>query len=104
MMRTTVPPYTVAPPAATVPFGTFVTNSSAPNGVGTAVMSHGPLIGPPDHGSTTWPPLSRTIRHPAAAVAAVSSVVGRLPTTTHPPGRMLSAVVRPIPPGQEPWR
>ena len=32
------------------------------------------------------------------------SVVGRLPTTTQPPCRMESAVVRPIPPGQAPGR
>ena len=29
-------------------------------------------------------------------------MVGRLPTTTQPPGRVVSAVVRPTPPGQAP--
>src|SRR6202042_597473 len=47
---------------------------------------------------------SSTSRQPALAVAAMPFVVGRLPTTTQPPCRMLSAVVRPIPPGQAPGR
>src|SRR3974390_2122445 len=52
--------------------------------------------------SATCPWLLITSRHPAWAVAEVPSVVGRLPTTTQPPGRIPSAVVRPTPPGQGP--
>src|SRR5262249_20238889 len=46
--------------------------------------------------------LFRTMRQPACAVAAMPSMVGRLPTTTQPPCRISSAVVRPTPPRQEP--
>src|ERR1700739_626795 len=53
---------------------------------------------------TGRPPESRTIRQPNFAVADLPLVVGRLPTTTYPPGRTLSAVVRPTPPGQLPGR
>src|SRR5260370_16866187 len=42
------------------------------------------------------------MRQPALAVAAMPFVVGRLPTTTQPPCRISSAVLRPTPPGQEP--
>src|SRR5262249_19314469 len=52
--------------------------------------------------SATRPLLLMTSRHPACAVAAVPSLVGRLPTTTQPPGRMPRAVVRPTPPGHGP--
>ncbi len=52
--------------------------------------------------SATFPLLLMTSRHPACAVALVPSVVGRLPTTTQPPGRMPRAVVRPTPPGHGP--
>src|SRR5262252_10794311 len=52
--------------------------------------------------SATFPLLLMTSRHPACAVAAVPSVVGRLPTSTQPPGRMPRAVVRPTPPGHGP--
>ena len=38
------------------------------------------------------------------AVAAIPFAVGRLPTTTQPPGSTVSAVVRPIPPGHGPGR
>src|SRR5215472_2813672 len=52
--------------------------------------------------SATFPLLLMTSRHPAFAVALVPSAVGRLPTTTQPPGRMPRAVVRPTPPGHGP--
>src|SRR5262249_25871173 len=52
--------------------------------------------------SRTLPRLSSTIRHPAFAVAAIPFFDGVLPTTTHPPGSMTSAVVRPTPPGHGP--
>ena len=58
----------------------------------------GPLILPPDQVSTGVPALLRTIRQPDCAVAEVPSLVGRLPTTTQPPGRVIRAVVRPTPP------
>ena len=81
-MRTTVPLFTVFGLAATVPLSTFVKNSSVIGPKLTEVMSHGPLISPPDSVSTTLPSGFRTIRAPAVAVAEVPSVVGRLPTTT----------------------
>src|SRR3974377_54338 len=52
--------------------------------------------------SASCPLLLMTSRHPDCAVALVPSVVGRLPTTTQPPGRMPRAVVRPTPPGHGP--
>src|SRR5712672_2627135 len=67
-------------------------------------MSHGPLMPLPDRVSRTLPQRSSTSRQPALAVAAMPFVVGRLPTTTQPPCRTDSAVVRPIPPGQAPGR
>jgi hypothetical protein len=69
-----------------------------------AVMSQGPLMPCPERVSRTVPWLSSTSRQPGSAVAEVPPVVGRLPTTTQPPGRTDSAVVRPIPPGQGPGR
>src|SRR5271168_3860253 len=67
-------------------------------------MSHGPLIAPPAHVSTRLPDESRTRRQPAPMPCGVPTlaVVGRLPTTTHPPGSTESAVVSPIPPGHGP--
>ena len=56
----------------------------------------------PDMVSATCPLLLMTSRHPALAVALVPSMVGRLPTTTQPPRRIPSAVVRPTPPGHGP--
>ena len=101
-MRTTVPRFTVAPPAATVPFSTFATKSVAPSPRSTVVMSHGPLIDPPASVSTARPRLLSTIRQPARAVAEEPSAVGRLPTITQPLRSTPSAVVRPTPPGQRP--
>src|SRR4029077_21184714 len=69
-----------------------------------AVMSHGPLITPPEKVSTGLPFASSTIRHPAPTVAIVPSVVGRLPTITHPVRNTTNAVVSPTPPGQPPGR
>ena len=65
-------------------------------------MSHGPLISLLVIVSRTRPRLSSTSRQPAFAVAAVPSVVGRLPTTTQPEDSTDSAVVSPIPPGHRP--
>src|SRR5215469_17383623 len=102
--RSTVPRFTVAPPAATVPFSTLLTNSAASEPELTVAMSHGPLMPWPAMVSATWPWLLTTSRQPAFAVADIPFVVGRLPTTTQPPGRMPRAVVRPTPPGHGPGR
>src|SRR5215472_14123251 len=64
-------------------------------------MSQGPLIPLPEIVFRTLPQWSRTIRQPALAVGDMPFLVGRLPTTTQPSCRMLSAVVSPTPPGQE---
>jgi len=64
--------------AATVPLSTLVTYSVVTKPWSTAVMSHGPLIGPPAIVLTTFPELSSTSRHPALAVFALPSEVGRL--------------------------
>src|ERR1700685_871639 len=115
-MRRTVPPLTTLPgwsdeiplSAATVPLSTLVTKRYAVFPKLVDVMSHGPLIAPPAHVSTSWPVESRTRRQPAPMPWGVPSlsvpfaVVGRLPTTTQPPGRIDSAVVKPIPPGHAP--
>src|SRR5690348_11451634 len=65
-------------------------------------MSQGPSMPVPAKVWRTRSWLSRTIRQPADAVAAEPSLVGKLPTTTQPPRRISSAVVRPTPPGQGP--
>ncbi len=52
--------------------------------------------------STTWPWLFKTSRHPAWAVAAVPSVVGKLPTMTQPLRNTTRAVVKSTPPGYGP--
>src|ERR1700689_3987636 len=64
-------------------------------------MSHGPLMFAFDHVSTTTPLELRTMRQPAglAVGSAPLAPVGKLPTTTQPPGRIDRAVVRPTPPG-----
>src|SRR5579862_9561694 len=108
--RTTVPSLTTLPPAATVPLSTFVTNRDARLGwplfpvSSKTVISHGPLIWASVIVSATLPLLSRTIRHPASAVAAVPSDVGKLPTITQPLRSTTKAVVRPTPPGHAPGR
>jgi hypothetical protein len=101
-MRTTVPLFTTPGFAATVPSSTLVTKSTAMPSASVAVMSHGPLIGEPDKVSTAWPIWFNTIRHPAWAVAEVPSLVGKLPTMTHPVRNTANAVVSPTPPGQAP--
>src|SRR5215469_5522664 len=101
-IRTTVPPSTTFGLAATVPLRTLVTNSVAVVPASTAVISHGPLIGPPEIVATGLPDESRTIRHPACMVAELPFLVGRLPTMTNPPRSATSAVVRPMPPGHGP--
>src|SRR5580692_498090 len=65
-------------------------------------MSQGPVMFVLENVSTTAPVLLSTRRHPAGSpLGRFPFMVGRLPTTTQPPGRMLSAVVRPMPPGQD---
>src|SRR5665811_1406494 len=54
-IRTTVPRLTTAPPAATVPFRTLVTNRSAVLPFSDAVMSQGPLMALPVMVSRTRP-------------------------------------------------
>jgi hypothetical protein len=97
-----VPSLTTAGFAAAVPLRVLVTNSEATPSSVTAVESHGPLMPLPLKVSATRPLRSRTIRQPAAEFATVPSVEGVLPTTTQPPGRTTSAVVRPTPPGHGP--
>src|SRR4029077_270760 len=92
------------PLAATVPFSTLVKKSAAVVPPSRTVASHGPLILPPENVSTACPVLFSTSRQPACAVAAVPSVVGRLPTITQPACNATDAVVRPTPPGHEPGR
>src|SRR3984957_13976407 len=99
----TVPWLTTVPPAATVPLRTLAKNNSVMGPALTEVMSHGPLMAPPEKVSTTWPELLGT-RRPPGPVMVLPSLVGRLPTTTQPPGRTDRAVVSPTPPGQAPGR
>src|SRR5260370_37269804 len=89
---------------ATPPFNTLVKNNCALSPSSLAVMSHGPLMTPPEKVSTGLPCASSTIRHPAPTVAIVPSVVGKLPTITHPVLSTTHAVVSPTPPGQPPGR
>jgi len=74
------------------PLSTLVKKSSAMVPSSRTVASQGPLMGPPEKVSTT------------CAVAAVPSLVGKLPTITQPARKTTSAVVKPTPPGQEPGR
>src|ERR1700692_2080244 len=94
--------------AATVPLSTLVTNRYAVSPKLVDVISHGPLMAPPAHVSTSWPVELSTRRQPAPMPCGVPALpgpfagVGRLPTTTKPPGRTERAVVSPIPPGHGP--
>src|ERR1700735_1224946 len=78
------------------------TNSSADVTVEDTVMSHGPAMSLLVMVSTGVPWSFSTIMQPAGSRpgSAPPAVVGRLPTTTQPPGRRARAVVRPPPPGQ----
>src|ERR1700692_3059238 len=67
-------------------------------------MSHGPAIGPPEIVFTAFPDELTMIRQPALAVFDMPFAVGSEPTITQPLFRTASAVVRPTPPGQLPWR
>ena len=96
--RSTVPPKTVLPLAATVPFSTLVTNSTAWLPRSRLAMSHGPLIPSPVNVSRTWPNRSSTIRQPGPETTPF--LVGSDPTMTQPLRSAVSAVVRPTPPGQ----
>ena len=92
------PPYLRRPSPGlflTVPFKTLDTKISDLVPSLTDIKSHGPLMWWPEHASTTCPRLFNTMRSPADAVAAVPSAVGRLPTTTQPPGKVVRAVVSP---------
>src|ERR1700722_15619659 len=100
---------TVQFPATGVPLSVEVlppraldTNSDAVVGVDSTVMSQGPKTFLLLMVSTGVPLASRTMRHPAGLFfgSAPPVVVGKLPTTTQPPGRIPSAVESPIPPGQ----
>src|SRR5665213_438980 len=81
---------------------TLATNKSAPALVAVSVISQGPLMFALVHVSATAPLELSTMRQPAGLTSGNTPPVpeGRLPTTTHPPGRIDSAVVRPTPPGQ----
>src|SRR5580692_304973 len=78
------------------------TNTCADVAVDVTARSQGPTMFLPVMVWTGAPWSFSTIRHPAGSRpgSAPPFVVGRLPTTTQPPGRMPSAVVRPMPPGQ----
>src|SRR5580693_319875 len=78
------------------------TNTCADVAVDVTARSQGPTMFLLVMVSTEVPWSFSTIRHPAGSRpgSAPLFVVGRLPTTTQPPGRMPSAVVRPMPPGQ----
>src|ERR1019366_7868325 len=102
VIRSTLPCETTAPLAATVPFRTLVTNSTAAVPISTAVISHGPLIPYPERVATGLPLLFKIMRHPDFAVAEVPSFVGKLPTITNPERKATRAVVSPTPPGQLP--
>src|ERR1035437_4940318 len=93
---TTVPSWTTAPLAATVPLSTLVTNRTArllPSR--TAVMSQGPLMSPPVIVPTTCPVALRIVSAPPPAAAELPPGAGRLPTTTKPSWRTASAGVSP---------
>src|ERR1700678_300835 len=86
----------VLPPSA------LDTNSSADVAFDLTARSHGPTMSLLVMVSTGVPWSFSTMRHPAGSRpgSAPLAVVGRLPTTTQPPGKMPRAVVKPIPPGQ----
>ena len=80
----------------------MLSRSPSPREPSKTFMSQGPLIWGSVIVSTTFPLLSSTIRHPACAVSGMPSVVGKLPTITHPLRKTTRAVVKPTPPGQGP--
>ena len=96
--RSTVPPKTVPPFAATVPFRTLVTNRTAWLPRSREAMSQGPLMPWPANVSRTCPHRSRTIRQPEPETLPL--LVGSEPTITQPLRSTVRAVVRPTPPGQ----
>src|ERR1700728_1731062 len=79
------------------------TNSSADVAVDFTAMSQGPTMSLLVMVSTGVPWSFSTMRQPAGSRpgSAPPAVVGRLPTTTQPPGRMPSAGGTPTPPGQD---
>src|SRR5580658_7817628 len=103
--RTTVHlPATGTPPATLVlPPRALETNSAAVVGVLETARSQGPTMSLLVMLSTGVPLSLSTMRQPTGLSPgrAPPAAVGRLPTTTQPPGRMPSAVVRPIPPGHD---
>ena len=88
--------FTTVPPAATVPLRTLVKNNSVMGPALTEVMSHGPLMAPPEKVSTTWPELLRTRRQPDPGATVLPSLVGRRPhhdpTSRKHPDRAASQV------------
>src|SRR5262245_31918617 len=103
--RTTVQlPVTGTPLSVLVlPPSALETNTSADVALDFTAMSHGPAMFLLTMVLTGAPWLFSRIRHPAGSTAgsAPPASVGRLPTTTQPPGRMPSAVVSPTPPGHD---
>src|SRR5580658_5941970 len=103
--RTTVETVTTGGPVLMLasPPRALATKTVAPVGVDATVMPHGPTRFLFLKASTGAPCGSRMIRQPAGSVSgkAPPDDVGRLPTTTHPPGRMARAVSSPMPPGQD---
>src|ERR1700728_3313234 len=85
-----------------VPLSALETNTLADVAVDVTARSHGPAMREFVIVVTGVPWLFSTIRHPAGLRPGRSppAVVGRLPTSTQPPGRMPSEVVSPMPPGQ----
>src|SRR3984885_9276744 len=77
------------------------TNTSADGALDFTVRSHGPTMSRLVMVSPSAPRSFSTMRHPAGSSPGSMPPwdVGRLPTTTQPPGRMPSAVVSPMPPG-----
>src|SRR5271170_676245 len=86
----------VLPPSA------LDTNTWADVALDFTVRSQGPTMSGFVMVSATVPWSFSTIRQPAGSRPGSTPPweVGRLPTTTQPPGRMPSAVVSPMPPGQ----
>src|SRR5580704_10887356 len=100
--RTTVQLPVTGIPVLVLPPRALDTNTCADVAVDVTARSQGPTMFLLVMVSTGVPWSFSTIRHPAGSRpgSAPLFVVGRLPTTTQPPGRMPSAVVRPMPPGQ----
>ena len=64
-----------------------------------AILPQGPLMFVPVQVATNWPLASRTSREPSPLVRVVPSVLGMLPTISHPLLSIVIAVVKPMPTG-----